>query len=102
MREENKSLKYKLELMSIDQNDVGLEYEAKFNSLKMCLMNEMNSFNDFLGDLGMEYIFNKFNNMNFNEEGTAFYFQNLKKLIKQLKTRVNEVDSEISKNIIKL
>jgi hypothetical protein len=54
IKEENKNLKYKLELWSIDKNDSQLSAEVKFNSVKNFLTNEMNTFNEFIIDLGYD------------------------------------------------
>jgi hypothetical protein len=60
IREENKNLKYKLELMSIDKNDSGLHYESQYNSLRNFLTNEFKLFNEFLVDLGYDHMYHKF------------------------------------------
>ncbi len=56
IREENKNLKYKLELMNIDQKDLTLGVEAKLTSQKNFLTNEMNTFNELLADLSFETV----------------------------------------------
>ena len=59
VKEENKSLKYKLELLSIDKNDSGLQVESKYTSLKNLLLEELNHLNEYILDLGFEYSFHK-------------------------------------------
>ena len=56
IREENKNLKYKLELMNIDKKDLTLGIEAKITSQKNLLTNEMNTLNELLADLGFETV----------------------------------------------
>lgn len=46
--------------MSIDKSDNGLQYETKFLSLKNFIANEFNNLNDFLVDLGCDYLYHKF------------------------------------------
>jgi hypothetical protein len=60
VKEENKNLNYRLELMSIDKSDSGLHYESKYNSLKTFVGNELNNLNEFLVDLGLDYVSHKF------------------------------------------
>ncbi len=57
IKEENKNLKYKLEIMNIDKNDITLIIEAKLTSVKNFIFNEMNDFIDALSDLGFETVF---------------------------------------------
>jgi hypothetical protein len=93
IKEENKNLKYKIELMSIDRNDYNLQYETKFNTLKTLLAEELNSLNDALAEVGFEYP----NDMrNFSEEAMAIFFQNARKAIRSLKLRVKDQENEIS------
>ena len=56
IKEENKNLKYKLELINIDKNDMALGIEAKFISVKNFVTNEMNTLNELLSNLGFEVI----------------------------------------------
>ena len=56
IKEENKNLKYKLELMNIDKKDLTLGVEAKLTSQKNFLTNEMNTLNELLSDLGFECV----------------------------------------------
>ena len=60
MQEENKNLKYKLELMSIDKSESGLQYESKYISLRNFIINEFNNLNESLADLGYDYLYHKF------------------------------------------
>lgn len=66
VREENKALKYKIELMSIDKNDTGVQFESRFITIRNYLVDEPNSFNEFLADLGYDYIYHRFKYLIFN------------------------------------
>jgi hypothetical protein len=83
--------------MSIDKTDHGVINEARTNTLKNFLISEMNGFNEYLLDLGVEQVFHKVNTGNLDEECITVYFQNLKKLMKSMKIRLTEKDNEIGK-----
>lgn len=59
IKEENKNLKYKFELMNIDKKDLTLGIEAKLTNQKNFIINELNSLNELLADLGFEPIHSK-------------------------------------------
>lgn len=59
IREENKNLKYKLELMNIDKKDLTLGIEAKLTNQKHFLSNELNTLNELIADLSFETIHSK-------------------------------------------
>jgi hypothetical protein len=46
--------------MSIDKSDSGLHFESKYNSLKNFIINEFNNFNEFMVDMGYDYLYHKF------------------------------------------
>jgi hypothetical protein len=52
-------LKYKIELINIDKNDMAVAVEAKLVSLKTFIVNELNNFNDSLIDFGFETVSSK-------------------------------------------
>jgi len=59
IKEENKNLKYKFELMNIDKKDLTLGIEAKLTNQKNFITNELNTLNELLADLGFESIHSK-------------------------------------------
>lgn len=81
--------------MCIDNNDSLNENSSKLNLFKSCIMSEFNSFNEFLIDMNVETVFNTLMNT-VSEEQIINYFQNLKKLVKNLKIKSIVKDQELS------
>jgi hypothetical protein len=59
LKEENKNLKYKIEMLTIDKSDHGILNETKMNTLRNFIISEMNGFNEYLLDLGVDQVFHK-------------------------------------------
>ena len=75
LREENKSLKYKIQILSIDKSDDYLNIEAKLNSVKNIYSNEINSMINFFDEIGLkDYKTEKMNSGNFSEDKVISFF----------------------------
>lgn len=92
--------------MNIDKKDLTLGVEAKLTSQKNFLTNELNTLNDLLSDLGFEAVspkltykdfYFKFRTAEFDEDSISLCFQNLKKLLRNVKIKFSENENRISK-----
>ena len=79
--------------MSIDNDDINLQYEAKYYSLKKLISEELIGLNQDLAEVGLNC---SDENTNINEEVLLNYFHNVRKAIRSLKLRVNQNESNNS------
>jgi len=96
LKEENNSLKYKLQMLSIDKSDDYLTLESKLNSVRNVYANEINSMINFFNEIGLENLsFDKINNNNFSEDKIVNFFALMKKHFKDLKNKIISQDEKI-------
>ena len=96
LKEENNSLKYKIQMLSIDKSDDYLTLESKLNSVRNVYSNEINSMINFFNEIGLENLsFDKINNNNFSEDKIINFFALMKKHFKDLKNKIISQDEKI-------
>ena len=96
LREENKSLKYKIQILSIDKSDDYLNIEAKLNSVKNIYSNEINSMINFFDEIGLkDYKTEKMNSGNFSEDKVISFFSLIKKYMKDMKNNIDSLKDQI-------
>ena len=78
LKEENKHLKSKIELIEIEKRDYEVVNDTKIELFKGYLVAEFNSFGEYIRDFDESVFFNKFTSKNFDESSCSLYFQNLK------------------------
>lgn len=61
----------------------------KCEETKTFFMTKLNSLNEFIGNLGLNYVFHKFKDHNFIFDNISVYFTNITKLINELNTQMN-------------
>ena len=98
MKEENNSLKYRMQMLSIDKSDDFRNLETELNSLKNIYTNEMNSMLRYLKELGFGNSSLSLGNIqpeNLNSEIIIDFFNLMKNTIKQLKLSNEEKEGQI-------
>jgi hypothetical protein len=84
-------------MLTIDRNDSGTHYETKFSSLKHFLYNEAKAMNDFFYDLiGEDLISQPQNNSTNTEEMLMQLNQNIRRVMKNFKNKLNEKEDQIA------
>lgn len=96
LREENNSLKYKLEILSIDKNDDYLTIESKINSMRNVYTSEINSMINFFNEIGLDNPLQKINPSNFTEDKVIQFFSLCKKHFKSLKNTIVDQEEKIN------
>ena len=93
IREENKSLQYKMKMMSIDKMDNFRDVETELSSIKTIYANEINSMLNFLTEIGCDNIpINKIAPNNLTSDKITNFFSYIKRIIKGLKNEIYEKD----------
>ena len=93
IREENKSLQYKMKMISIDKMDNFRDMETELSSIKTIYANEINSMLNFLTEIGCDNIpINKIAPNNLTSDKITNFFSYIKRIIKGLKNEIYEKD----------
>ena len=96
LREENKSLKYKIEMLSIDKSDEYLDIENKLVSTKNLYVNEINSLISYLSQLELDGIkFEKISADTFSEDKVVNFFSFIKKNFRDLRNDINSLNDKV-------
>jgi hypothetical protein len=96
LREENKSLKYKIEMLSIDKSDEYLDIENKLVSTKNLYVNEINSMISYLKEIGLDRSqFEKISADTFSEDKVVNFFTYIKKNFRDLKNDINSLNEKV-------
>jgi hypothetical protein len=96
LREENKSLKYKIEMLSIDKSDEFLDIENKLVSTKNLYVNEINSMISYLKEIGLDRSqFEKISADTFSEDKVVNFFTYIKKNFRDLKNDINSLNEKV-------
>ena len=98
IKEENNNLKYRMQMLSIDKNDVYNNIEYELNSLKKIYTNEINSTLRYLSELGLDNISSSSYNIsseNLTTDTIINFFNLIKNIIKQLKLINEEKEGQI-------
>ena len=96
LREENNSLKYKVQMLSIDKSDDYLNIESQLTSARNIYANEMNSMINFFHEIGLDNNpIEKVTAMNFTEDKIISFFALVKKHMKDMKNKIDYQDEKI-------
>ena len=96
LREENNSLKYKIQMLSIDKSDDYLNIESQLTSARNIYANEMNSMINFFHEIGLDNNpIEKVTAMNFSEDKIISFFALVKKHMKDMKNKIDYQDEKI-------
>ena len=96
LREENNSLKYKVQMLSIDKSDDYLNIESQLTSARNIYSNEMNSMINFFHEIGLDNNpIEKVTAMNFSEDKIISFFALVKKHMKDMKNKIDYQDEKI-------
>ncbi len=96
LREENNSLKYKVQMLSIDKSDDYLNIESQLTSTRNIYSNEMNSMINFFHEIGLDNNpIEKVTAMNFSEDKIISFFALVKKYMKDMKNKIDYQDEKI-------
>ena len=96
LREENNSLKYKIQMLSIDKSDDYLSIESQLTSARNIYANEMNSMINFFHEIGLDNNpIEKVTAMNFTEDKIISFFALVKKHMKDMKNKIDYQDEKI-------
>ena len=96
LREENKSLKYKIEMLSIDKSDEYLDIENKLVSTKNLYVNEINSMISYLKEIGLDRSqFEKISADTFSEDKVVNFFTYSKKNFRDLKNDIDSLNEKV-------
>ena len=96
LREENNSLKYKIQMLSIDKSDDYLNIESQLTSARNIYANEMNSMINFFHEIGLDNNpIEKVTAMNFTEDKIISFFALVKKHMKDMKNKIDYQDEKI-------
>ena len=96
LREENNSLKYKIQMLSIDKSDDYLNIESQLTSARNIYSNEMNSMINFFHEIGLDNNpIEKVTAMNFSEDKIISFFALVKKHMKDMKNKIDYQDEKI-------
>lgn len=96
LREENNSLKYKIEMLSIDKSDDYLNIESQLHSVRNVYANEMNSMINFFNELGIDNNpIQKITNQNFSEDKVINFFSLIKTHMKNMKLTILNQEEQI-------
>ena len=97
LREENNSLKYKVQMLSIDKSDDYLNIESQLTSARNIYANEMNSMINFFHEIGLDNNpIEKVTAMNFSEDKIISFFALVKKHMKDMKNKIDYQDEKIN------
>ena len=101
IREENKSLQYKMKMISIDKMDNFRDMETELSSIKTIYANEINSMLNFLTEIGCDNIpINKIAPNNLTSDKITNFFSYLKRVMKGLKNEIFEKDIQLNNHDI--
>ena len=101
IREENKSLQYKMKMISIDKMDNFRDMETELSSIKTIYANEINSMLNFLTEIGCDNIpINKIAPNNLTSDKITNFFSYLKRVMKGLKNEIFEKDFQLNNHDI--
>jgi len=96
LKEENNSLKYKIQMLSIDKSDDYLTLESKLNSVRNVYSNEINSMVNFFSEIGLDNNpYEKITPSNITEDKIINFFALMKKHMKDLKNKIISQDEKI-------
>ena len=96
LREENKSLKYKIQMLSIDKSEQYLDIESKLVSTKNLYVNEINSLISYLSQLELDGIkFEKISADTFSEDKVVNFFSFIKKKFKDMKNDITSLNDKV-------
>ena len=105
LQEENKSLRYKMEIKSINDHDESLNLGTKLNNLKNIITSEISQFSRFCADLGYS-IDTSLGSTSLEDVNLPYFFKNVKHLFghihrknEGLKEEVSELENEKRKLI---
>ena len=80
MKEENNSLRYKMEMLSIDKSDDYLNIETQLDSVRNVYSNEINSIINFSNEIGIDNMsMQKVNGSSLTEDKVINFFTLVKK-----------------------
>ncbi len=98
IKNENNSLKYRMEMMNIDKNDNVRELETELVSIKTVYSNEINSMINFLKEIGYDNLpFDKVFVENITNDKVMGFFGFLKRVIKEMKENIIDQNNQIDK-----
>ena len=96
LKEENNSLRYKLEMLSIDKSDDYLNIESQLHSVRNVYANEMNSMINFFSELGIDNNpIQKITGSNFSEDKVINFFSLIKTHMKNMKMTMLKQEEQI-------
>ena len=97
LKEENSTLRSKLQLINIDQGNNARLFETQLHSFKTICMNEINTTINYLNEVGFSDLpFNKTNSENLTIDKLQKFFDMLRKIIKQMKDVIIDKENTIS------
>ena len=98
LKEENTTLRNKLQLINVDQGHNTRLLETQLNSFKTICMNEINTTINYLNDMGFSDLpINKTYSENLTIDKLQKFFELLRKIIKQMKNIITDKENVISK-----
>lgn len=96
LKEANNSLRYKLEMLSIDKSDDYLNIESQLHSVRNVYANEMNSMINFFTELGIDNNpIQKVTGNNFSEDKVINFFSLIKTHMKNMKMTMLKQEEQI-------
>ena len=96
MKEENNSLRYKIEMLSIDKSDDYLNIETELHSVRNVYSNEINSMINFLNEIGVDNTtMQKVNGSSLTEDKVINFFTLVKKQMKMMKMTILAQEEQI-------
>jgi uncharacterized protein (DUF3084 family) len=96
MKEENNSLRYKMEMLSIDKSDDYLNIETQLDSVRNVYSNEINSIINFSNEIGIDNMsMQKVNGSSLTEDKVINFFTLVKKQMKMMKMTILTQEEQI-------